>query len=111
MDKSQGRVSRDGAAAELPPVATHSGHRGLVMDEKLIFEQGVEGRCGVDLPEPPKVARRLGGLERKGPVGLPGLSEPQVIRHYTRLSQKNFAIDAGLYPLGSCTMKHNPRLN
>ncbi|MFM8679248.1 MAG: aminotransferase class V-fold PLP-dependent enzyme, partial [Alphaproteobacteria bacterium] len=111
MDKSQGRVSRDGAAAELPPVATHSGHRGLVMDEKLIFEQGVEGRCGVDLPEPPKVARRLGGLERKAPVGLPGLSEPQVIRHYTRLSQKNFAIDAGLYPLGSCTMKHNPRLN
>ncbi|MFM9014517.1 MAG: aminomethyl-transferring glycine dehydrogenase subunit GcvPB, partial [Gemmatimonadota bacterium] len=59
----------------------------------------------------PKVARRLGGLERKAPVGLPGLSEPQVIRHYTRLSQKNFAIDAGLYPLGSCTMKHHPRLN
>jgi hypothetical protein len=47
MDKSQGRVSRDGAAAELPPVATHSGHRGLVMDETLIFEQGVEGRCGL----------------------------------------------------------------
>jgi len=39
------------------------------------------------------------------------LSEPQVIRHFTRLSQKNYAIDAGLYPLGSCTMKHNPRLN
>src|SRR5262249_57251875 len=43
--------------------------------------------------------------------GLPGLSEPQVIRHFTRLSQKNYAIDSGLYPLGSCTMKHNPRLN
>src|SRR3546814_19139586 len=71
-----------------------------------------EAACsGVDLPEPPKVKSRLGGLERRGAIGLPGLSEPQVIRHYTRLSQKNYAIDAGLYPLGSCTMKHNPRLN
>jgi glycine dehydrogenase subunit 2 len=42
---------------------------------------------------------------------LPGLSEPQIVRHYTRLSQKNYAIDMGLYTLGSCTMKHNPRLN
>ena len=59
----------------------------------------------------PPVASRLNGLERQGPIGLPGLSEPQVIRHFTRLSQKNYAIDSGLYPLGSCTMKHNPRLN
>jgi glycine dehydrogenase subunit 2 len=112
MDKSQGRTSREGGeGAALAPVVTSSGHRGLVMEEKLIFEQGVEGRTGVDLPVPPKVKSRLGGLERKAPIGLPGLSEPQVVRHYTRLSQKNFAIDAGLYPLGSCTMKHNPRLN
>jgi glycine dehydrogenase subunit 2 len=112
MDKSQGRTTQEGApGAALPPVVTASGNRGLVMEEKLIFEQGVEGRSGVDLPEPPKVTNRLGGLERKAPVGLPGLSEPQVVRHYTRLSQKNYAIDAGLYPLGSCTMKHNPRLN
>ncbi|MEM6903173.1 MAG: aminomethyl-transferring glycine dehydrogenase subunit GcvPB, partial [Pseudomonadota bacterium] len=48
--------------------------------------------------------------KRQG-IGLPGLSEPQVVRHYTRLSQKNYAIDTGFYPLGSCTMKHNPRLN
>ena len=69
MDKSQGRVARDAdAAAELPAVVTASGHRGLVMDEKLIFEQGVEGRCGVDLPEPPRVDSRLGGLERKGAI-------------------------------------------
>ena len=60
---------------------------------------------------PPPFAARLGGLERRGPIGLPGLSEPQVVRHFTRLSQKNYAIDSGLYPLGSCTMKHNPRLN
>ena len=91
--------------------ATHSGHRGLVMDEPLIFEQGASGRCGVDLPEPSGERDRLGGLARKGPIGLPGLSEPQVVRHYVRLSQKNYSIDAGLYPLGSCTMKHNPRLN
>ena len=91
--------------------ATHSGHRGLVMEEPLIFEQGAAGRCGVDLPEPGAGGDRLGGLARKGPIGLPGLSEPQVVRHYVRLSQKNYSIDAGLYPLGSCTMKHNPRLN
>ncbi len=93
------------------PHGTVSGNRGLQLEEPLIFEQGEEGRSGVDLPEPPKVKSRLGGLERKGAIGLPGLSEPQAIRHYTRLSQKNYAIDAGMYPLGSCTMKHNPRLN
>jgi glycine dehydrogenase subunit 2 len=53
---------------------------------------------------------RLGGITRDA-VDLPGLSEPQAMRHYVRLSQKNHAIDMGLYPLGSCTMKHNPRLN
>jgi glycine dehydrogenase subunit 2 len=77
----------------------------------LIFEQGVPGRSGVDLPAPLKVNDRLNGLRRQGAIGLPGLSEPQVVRHFTRLSQKNYAIDSGLYPLGSCTMKHNPRLN
>jgi glycine dehydrogenase subunit 2 len=90
---------------------TTSGHRGLMLEEPLIFEQDAPGRTGVDLPEPSSGADRLGGLARRGPIGLPGLSEPQVVRHYTRLSQKNYAIDAGLYPLGSCTMKHNPRLN
>ena len=92
-------------------IETISGNRGLQIEESLIFEQDAPGRCGVDLPEPPAVASRLNGLERQGPIGLPGLSEPQVIRHFTRLSQKNYAIDSGLYPLGSCTMKHNPRLN
>jgi len=86
-------------------------NRGLQIEEPLIFEIGMEGRCGVDLPAPAPAADRLGGLRREGPVGLPGLSEPQVVRHFTRLSQKNYAIDAGIYPLGSCTMKHNPRLN
>jgi glycine dehydrogenase subunit 2 len=92
-------------------VQTISGNRGLQIEEGLLFEQDSPGHCGVDLPEPPAVRSRLGGLDRKDPIGLPGLSEPQVVRHFTRLSQKNYAIDSGLYPLGSCTMKHNPRLN
>jgi glycine dehydrogenase subunit 2 len=97
--------------ADLPLTPTYTGNRGLVIEEPLIFEQGMEGRTGVDLPVPPKVKDRLGGLRRKGAIGLPGLAEPQAIRHFTRLSQKNYAIDMGIYPLGSCTMKHNPRLN
>src|SRR6516165_684042 len=92
-------------------VASTTGNRGLQIEEKLIFEQDSPGRCGVDLVDPPPFQARLGGLERQGSIGLPGLSEPQVMRHFTRLSQKNYAIDSGLYPLGSCTMKHNPRLN
>ncbi|QQS11259.1 MAG: aminomethyl-transferring glycine dehydrogenase subunit GcvPB [Rhodospirillales bacterium] len=109
LDRSQGRAGAMPSSA--PATATYTGNRALQLEEKLIFEMGQAGRCGVDLPEPPKVADRLGGLRRKGAIGLPGLSEPQVVQHYTRLSQKNYAIDMGVYPLGSCTMKHNPRLN
>ena len=87
------------------------GGRTVESDETLLFEEDGAGRCGVDLPDAPKVTDRLGGLRREGRIGLPGLSEPQIVRHYTRLSQKNYAIDTGIYPLGSCTMKHNPRLN
>ncbi len=105
-------LSARAVPAEMPlATPTFSGNRGLEIEEPLIFEQDAPGRCGVDLPEPPPVSTRLDGLERRGPIGLPGLSEPQVVRHFTRLSQKNYAIDSGLYPLGSCTMKHNPRLN
>ncbi|GAA4716649.1 aminomethyl-transferring glycine dehydrogenase subunit GcvPB [Sphingomonas lutea] len=60
---------------------------------------------------PSRGGSRIGGLERTAPIGLPGLSEPETVRHYTRLSRQNYAIDLGLFPLGSCTMKHNPRLN
>jgi len=100
----------DGGGGEAK-IQTHSGHRGLQMEEPLIFEMGSTGRTGVDLPDVPNVADKLGGLRRQQVIGLPALSEPQVVRHYVRLSQKNYAIDSGLYPLGSCTMKHNPRLN
>jgi len=110
--RSQAHSAGRAADTEAPgQMTTHSGHRGLQMEEPLIFEMGSTGRTGVDLPPVPQVASKLGGLARQGDIGLPALSEPQVVRHYVRVSQKNYAIDAGLYPLGSCTMKHNPRLN
>ncbi|MBD3728253.1 MAG: aminomethyl-transferring glycine dehydrogenase subunit GcvPB [Sphingomonadales bacterium] len=91
---------------------THTGNRALMLEEPLIFEIGSSANTGVDLPEPGSgAANRLGGMERSDPIGLPGLSEPEAVRHYTRLSRQNYAIDLGLFPLGSCTMKHNPRLN
>ncbi|CAN0378911.1 unnamed protein product, partial [Scytosiphon promiscuus] len=92
-------------------VDTVSGSKGLLQAEGLIFEIGTEDTTGVDLPKPKNRTGRLGGVARSQPTGLPGLSEPQTVRHYMRLSQKNYAIDLGLFPLGSCTMKHNPRLN
>ncbi|MCW2315675.1 glycine dehydrogenase subunit 2 [Rhodoblastus acidophilus] len=90
---------------------TFSGHRGLAHETGLIFEHGREDFSGVDIDPPQHFKPRLGGLERQSPLGLPGLSEPECLRHYVRLSKQNYAIDTGLYPLGSCTMKHNPRLN
>src|SRR5882757_190520 len=106
---NQGRPS-DAGEAFPASIATISGDRGLDHEEALIFELG-HGAIGVDFADVTVGDSRLGGLRRKGAIGLPGLSEPEVIRHYVRLSRKNYAIDSGLYPLGSCTMKHNPRLN
>jgi len=111
MNEWSQALSGHSSADNTSAVQTISGNRCLQIEEPLLFEQDSPGHCGVDLPEPPPVTSRLGGLDRKGPIGLPGLSEPQIVRHFTRLSQKNYAIDSGLYPLGSCTMKHNPRLN
>ncbi len=88
-----------------------AGGRGLLQDELLLFEVGGADRTGVDLEDAALDASDLAGLTRTAPIGLPGLSEPEAVRHYVRLSQKNHAIDLALYPLGSCTMKHNPRLN
>ena len=91
---------------------TLTGARGLLQDEPLLFELDGWDKTGVDLPDAPgAVSAGLAGLTRDAPIGLPGLSEPETMRHYVRLSQKNHAIDLALYPLGSCTMKHNPRLN
>ncbi len=90
---------------------TFTGNRGLQLEEPLIFEIGSYENCGVDLEAVPDTKSRLGDCAAAGDIDLPGLSEPEAMRHFVRLSQKNHAIDAGLYPLGSCTMKHNPRLN
>ncbi|HEY4546568.1 MAG TPA: aminomethyl-transferring glycine dehydrogenase subunit GcvPB [Pedomonas sp.] len=111
MLNRQGRPTGTGEGASAEGFTTFTGHKGLDLNEPLIFEIGRGDRTGVDVPDAPKVASRLGGLEREAPIGLPGLSEPEAVRHYTRLSRKNYAIDMGLFPLGSCTMKHNPRLN
>ncbi len=107
---TQGRPTNPGSAAKTD-ATTFTGNRGLDHEEPLLFEIGRAETTGVDLPEPKHKANRLGGLERQSPIGLPGLTEPETMRHYVRLSRKNYAIDSGLYPLGSCTMKHNPRLN
>ena len=106
----QGRPTAPVAAANGAP-ATFTGDRGLDHEEALIFEIGGADKTGVDLPEPGPHTTRLAGLARVTPIGLPGLTEPETMRHYVRLSRMNYAIDAGIYPLGSCTMKHNPRLN
>jgi glycine dehydrogenase subunit 2 len=90
---------------------TVTGNRALMLEEPLLFEIGSTDQTGVDFARSPQPSTRLGGLERSRPIGLPGLSEPEAVRHYTRLSRQNYAIDLGLFPLGSCTMKHNPRLN
>ena len=81
--------------------------------DKLIFELSKEGRCGYSLPvnkfpKAPEVPLELG---RKAALLLPEVSEPDVVRHYTNLSQMNFGVDTGFYPLGSCTMKYNPKIN
>ena len=97
---------------EAVPRETNSGDRALMLEEALIFELRGPGTTGVDFD---KVGGApLAGLDtflRRNQAALPGLSEPETVRHYTRLSRQNYAIDLGPFPLGSCTMKHNPRLN
>jgi len=104
---------------------TVTGNRALMLEEPLIFEIGDAETTGVDFGSPAKAGAQFSsneegtgprlspgnGLFRSNPIGLAGLTEPETVRHYTRLSRQNYAIDLGLFPLGSCTMKHNPRLN
>ncbi len=81
-----------------------------------IYERSVEGRRAAVLPPLDVPERDLSDLIpskllRERPANLPEVSEPEIIRHYNRISRRNFDLDTGFYPLGSCTMKHNPRLN
>ena len=86
-------------------------------DEVLtIFEQSREGRRAftappTDVPEVPVADLLPASQVRERPAGLPEVSEPELVRHYVTLSSKNFHLDEGFYPLGSCTMKHNPKLH
>ena len=84
-------------------------------NEGLVFEKSSPGKKAYKLPplDVPAVdaAALLGDAHRKTPGLLPELSEIEIIRHFTRLSTWNYAIDLGMYPLGSCTMKYNPRVN
>src|SRR6266480_556347 len=79
---------------------------------KLIYEKSQPGRRGIGVPKPdlpvPEVPPELA---RAAPPRLPELAEPEILRHFTELSTRNFGIDTGFYPLGSCTMKYNPRVN
>ena len=99
----------DGSGEAAP---TSSGDAALMLEEKLIFELAGCDTTGVDFDEQPgEIDPALDRFARKQRAQLPGLSEPETVRHYTRLSRQNYAIDLGPFPLGSCTMKHNPRLN
>jgi glycine dehydrogenase subunit 2 len=86
------------------------------MSEKLLFELSSPGRRGyslppLDVPEQPIEDLIPATHRRRQPANLPELSEPDVIRHFTHLSSLNYSIDSGFYPLGSCTMKYNPKVN
>ncbi|EEG76225.1 Glycine dehydrogenase (decarboxylating) [Dethiobacter alkaliphilus AHT 1] len=84
--------------------------------KKLLFEMGRPGRKGYSLPQldvPDRSVDELlpAKMQRKAPLDMPELSEGEVIRHYTELSTRNHGVDSGFYPLGSCTMKYNPKVN
>lgn len=95
------------------------GYRQASWDEPFIFELDREGRIGYLPPGPEEeMVEEVGDLSRyypphlwRGRIGLPRLSQPQVVRHFTRLTQMNFGVDTGTYPLGSCTMKYSPRIS
>src|SRR6202046_1799759 len=89
--------------------------RHVNQNEGLIFEKSSAGKAAWKLPplDVPEVdaSKLLGSSERKDLGNMPEVSEIEIIRHFTRLSTWNYAIDLGMYPLGSCTMKYNPRVN
>src|SRR5579863_4898134 len=94
---------------------THKATRHVNQNEGLIFEKSSAGKAAWKLPplDVPEVdaSKLLGASVRKDLGNMPEVSEIEIIRHFTRLSTWNYAIDLGLYPLGSCTMKYNPRVN
>src|SRR6201990_3288514 len=98
------------------PVVRARGNVAAADDTLTIYERSKEGRRafvapGLDVPERPLDELLPSALRRSQPPRLPEVSEPEIVRHYNRLSKRNFDLDTGFYPLGSCTMKHNPKLH
>src|SRR5690349_24748591 len=94
---------------------TRKATRHVSQNEGLIFEKSSPGKAAwrlapLDVPEV-DAGSLLGSSARKDLGNMPEVSEIEIIRHFTRLSTWNYAIDLGMYPLGSCTMKYNPRVN
>jgi glycine dehydrogenase subunit 2 len=85
------------------------------LERRLLIEQGGEGHRGPELPACDVPARPLAellpGARLRADLAFPQVSEPEVVRHFIELSTMNHHIDRGFYPLGSCTMKHNPKIN
>ncbi|MGH2924520.1 MAG: aminomethyl-transferring glycine dehydrogenase subunit GcvPB, partial [Solirubrobacterales bacterium] len=103
-------------AADAPPATAGTPTAQQREPATTIFERSVPGRRAgtlpaCDVPERPLDELIGAHLLRRRPPELPEVSEPEIVRHYNRLSRRNFDLDTGPYPLGSCTMKHNPRLN
>src|SRR5690348_15660059 len=101
---------------ERPPSSVNGGTPMQRDPATTIYERSVEGRRAAvlpdaDVPERPIDELIPSNLLRDRPSELPETSEPEIVRHYNRISRRNFDLDTGFYPLGSCTMKHNPRLN
>jgi glycine dehydrogenase subunit 2 len=99
-----------------PPTSVDGGTPMQRDPATTIYERSVEGRRAATLPdagvpETPIDELIPKSLLREQPAELPEISEPEIVRHYNRISRRNFDLDTGFYPLGSCTMKHNPRLN
>jgi glycine dehydrogenase subunit 2 len=99
-----------------PPTSVDGGTPMQRDPATTIYERSVEGRRAATLPDAGVPERPLDelipkNLLRERPAELPEISEPEIVRHYNRISRRNFDLDTGFYPLGSCTMKHNPRLN
>ncbi|WP_018294186.1 aminomethyl-transferring glycine dehydrogenase subunit GcvPB [Mariprofundus ferrooxydans] len=90
----------------------YSATAGIQHEEPLLFEHAHEAPSSISLPGVDgEISDALNHFARKDAAGIPGLSEPEAVRHFVRMSQWNHGIETGFYPLGSCTMKYNPRVN
>ena len=103
-------MSAENKIVETMDTKMNDDNRGLHYEENLLWEKERSDHPGVDLPAPAGMPLRTGQQAREN-IGLPQVSEPQALRHFVRMSTWNYSIDHGFFPLGSCTMKHNPRLN